>query len=72
MKAAELREKSVEELEAELQVLYKERFNYRVQKATDELPQVHLIGLVKRDIARTKTILAEKRASSQQQTAAQN
>ena len=60
MKASELREKSVEELQAQLQELYKDQFNNRMQSATGQLGQIHLLKEVKRDIARVKTIITEK------------
>jgi len=61
MKASDLREKSVDELQSQLQELYKDQFNYRMQNATGQLGQVHLVGQVKRDIARVKTILTQKK-----------
>ncbi|MBT3529497.1 MAG: 50S ribosomal protein L29 [Gammaproteobacteria bacterium] len=63
MKASELREKSVEDLQTDLQELYKNQFNYRMQKGTGQLAQVHLLGDTKKDIARIKTILTEKQKS---------
>ncbi|MEX0964306.1 MAG: 50S ribosomal protein L29 [Pseudohongiellaceae bacterium] len=63
MKASELRDKSVEELQTQLQDLYKDQFNYRMQKGTGQLGQVHLIGAVRRDISRVKTIITEKQRS---------
>ncbi|PCJ26428.1 MAG: 50S ribosomal protein L29 [SAR86 cluster bacterium] len=60
MKANELREKSVEELQSQLQDLYKDQFNYRMQNGTGQLGQVHLIGAVRKNIARVKTIITEK------------
>jgi len=60
MKASELREKSVEELQSSLKDLYKDQFSYRMQKSAGQLGQTHLLGSVKRDIARIKTLLAEK------------
>lgn len=60
MKASELREKSVEELQTQLQDLYKDQFNYRMQNGTGQLGQVHLVGAVRKDIARVKTIITEK------------
>lgn len=60
MKAAELREKSVEELNVELLSLLRDQFNYRMQKAAGQLAQSHLLKQVKRDVARIKTILNEK------------
>lgn len=60
MKAAELREKSVEELNEELLSLLRDQFNYRMQKTTGQLGQSHLLKQVKRDIARIKTVLNAK------------
>lgn len=61
MKASELREKSPEQLNEELLKLRKEQFSLRMQKASGQLGQPHLLGETRRDIARIKTILAEKR-----------
>ena len=60
MKASELKVKSVEELNAELLGLLREQFNLRMQAATGQLAQTHLLKTVRRDIARVKTILTEK------------
>lgn len=60
MKASELREKSVEDLNKQLIELLKEQFNLRMQKSTGQLSQTHLTGQVRRDIARVKTLLTEK------------
>jgi large subunit ribosomal protein L29 len=60
MKATELREKSSEELQQELLNLLKDQFNLRMQKATGQLAQTHLLGQVRRDIARVKTVLNQK------------
>lgn len=65
MKASELREKSVEELQSQLSDLYKDQFNNRMQKSTGQLGQTHLLRDVKRDIARVKTLLNEKQAAEQ-------
>ena len=65
MKASELRGKSVEELQSQLQELYKNQFNNRMQKSTGQLGQTHLLREVKRDIARVKTLLNEKQAAEQ-------
>ncbi len=61
MKASELREKSVEELQQEVENLVKEQFNYRMQQSTGQMGQSHLFKQVKKDIARVKTVLNEKR-----------
>ena len=60
MNAAELREKNVEQLNEELLSLLRDQFNYRMQKATGQLNQSHLLKQVKRDIARVKTVLNDK------------
>lgn len=63
MKAIELREKSVVELNEQLNGLYKDQFNYRIQKRTGQLGQSHLLAVVRHDIARVKTIITEKQKS---------
>ena len=63
MRASELREKTVAELQTELQELFKNQFNYRMQMSTGKMAQFHLIGEVNRDIARVKTIITEKEKS---------
>ncbi|SEG77431.1 MULTISPECIES: 50S ribosomal protein L29 [Marinobacterium] len=63
MKAQELRDKSVEELQQSLLDLLKDQFNLRMQKATGQLAQTHLLGQVRRDIARVKTVLTEKQVA---------
>jgi len=60
MKAKELREKSVEELNTELLNLLREQFNLRMQLAGGQLQQTHLLKQVRRNIARVKTLLTEK------------
>ena len=59
MNAADLRSKSVEELNEELVALRREQFNLRMQHATGELTQNTEHGRVKRNIARVKTVLGE-------------
>lgn len=60
MKAQELREKSVEELNAELQKALAEQFKLRIQKATGQLTQTHLLKQSRQRIARVKTVLTQK------------
>ncbi|MCY0964911.1 50S ribosomal protein L29 [Parathalassolituus penaei] len=60
MKASELKDKSVAELNSQLLELLGEQFKLRMQKATGQLGQNHLIGQIRRDIARVKTVLAQK------------
>jgi large subunit ribosomal protein L29 len=59
MKAADLRSKSVDELNEELVALRREQFNLRMQHATGELTKNHEHGRVRKDIARVKTVLVE-------------
>lgn len=63
MKVSELREKTVDELQENLIVLMKDRFEYRMQKSTGQLNQTHLLKEVARDIARVKTVLNGKSVS---------
>jgi large subunit ribosomal protein L29 len=60
MKAAELRAKSESDLKGELMELLRAQFSLRMQVATQQLAKVDQIGKVRRDIARVRTILAEK------------
>ena len=64
MEAAELKKKSIEELNEELVALRREQFNLRMQQATGELPQNHQHRRVRRDIARVKTVLNELERSA--------
>ncbi len=60
MNASELKDKSVEELKAQLLELFREQFNLRMQASTGQLAQTHLLKIVRRNIARVKTVLTEK------------
>ncbi len=60
MKASELREKSVEDLNKQLLTLREEQFKLRMQKSTGQLGQSHLLRENQRDIARVKTVLTQK------------
>ena len=62
MKASELRQMSVEQLNAKLGELKEELFNLRFQLEVQQLENPHKIADVKRDIARVMTILQEKNA----------
>lgn len=64
MKANELRNKSVDELNGELIALFKEQFNLRIQRGVGQTVQSHLFGKIKKNIARIKTILREKEGST--------
>ncbi len=60
MKAKELREKTVEELGEELLRMRKDEFSLRMQYASGQLGQTHMVKEVRRDIARVKTLIKEK------------
>ena len=64
MKASDLRTKSVDELKADLIELRKEQFNLRFQAASGQLENTARVRLVRRDIARVKTVLQSLRATS--------
>ena len=60
MKATELKNKSAAELQTQLEELLGEQFKLRMQKATGQLNQSHLIKEARRNVARVKTELASK------------
>ena len=60
MKAKELKNLSVEELNKKLGELKKDLFMLRMQLGTNQLDNPMQIGAVKKDIARVKTIIREK------------
>lgn len=60
MKAGELKAKTPDELRQELASLLKAQFGLRMQKATQQLTNTSQLGKVRRDIARVRTVLAEK------------
>jgi large subunit ribosomal protein L29 len=61
MKASELRGKDVAALEKEVTELLKAHFNLRMQKATQQLTNTSQMTRTRREIARAKTVLAEKK-----------
>ena len=61
MKASELRAKDVDGLQKEIGDLLKAHFGLRMQKATQQLTNHTQLGNTRRDIARAKTILAQKK-----------
>jgi large subunit ribosomal protein L29 len=65
MKASELRTKDVAALEKEVSDLLKAHFGLRMQKATQQLTNHTQLGRIRRDIARVRTVLAEKKAGAQ-------
>jgi large subunit ribosomal protein L29 len=62
MKTAELRQKDVAALQSEVKELQKAHFGLRMQKATQQLNNTATLRVTRRDIARAKTILAQKQA----------
>lgn len=60
MKASQYREMAISELQGRLQELQRQLFDLRVQAATEKLANVKAIRNSRREIARVKTILAEK------------
>lgn len=60
MKVSDLRKMTDEELSEELEKMYREGFNLRMQIASDQLQQTHLLAQNRRDIARVKTILRKR------------
>ena len=60
MKASEYREKSVDELNQELNSQLEQQFKLRMQASTGQLGQSHKIKEARNNIARIKTLLNEK------------
>jgi large subunit ribosomal protein L29 len=60
MKTVELKGKSPDELQQELNSLLKAQFGLRMQKATQQLTNTSQLAKVRRDIARVRTALADK------------
>ena len=71
MTVAELREKTLPELTEELVRLRREQFNLRMQRASDQLPQTHLLRETRRDIARVNTVMQEKAKEAEGEGVAQ-
>jgi large subunit ribosomal protein L29 len=63
-KATDIRSKSPDELEAQLVDLRREQFNLRFQRATGQNESVGRVRVVRREIARVKTIIAERARAS--------
>ena len=59
MKASELRGKSVDELNVELQSLLREQFNLRMQRGVGQMSRPDQMDKVRKNIARVKTVLNE-------------
>ena len=60
MDAADLRDKTPDQLREQLESLKKEAFNLRFQAATGQLENTAQVRNVRRDVARVRTILNEK------------
>jgi len=65
MKAQEFRAMTADQLDEQLAKLKKEQFNLRFQRATGQLQNTSRVRVIRRDIARIKTIAAQKRATQQ-------
>ncbi len=64
MKASDVRAETTEQLSDRLLQLKKEQFNLRFQRATGQLEGTARMSVVRRDIARIKTVLHERRAAA--------
>jgi large subunit ribosomal protein L29 len=62
MKVADVRAMTLDQLDDEVLKLKKEQFNLRFQRATGQLENTSRVRVIRRDIARMKTIAAQKRA----------
>ncbi|MBY0379266.1 MAG: 50S ribosomal protein L29 [Burkholderiales bacterium] len=60
MNSTELRNKTVEQLNEELEALLKAHFSLRMQKSMQQLTKTSELRIVRRNIARVRTILSEK------------
>ena len=64
MNAQDLRQKNEAELREELSGLLREQFNLRMQRGIGQLARPHELRRVRRDIARVRTVLGEKKGES--------
>jgi large subunit ribosomal protein L29 len=64
MKPGDLRAMTVDQLDDEVLKLKKEQFNLRFQRATGQQEGIGRVRQVRREIARVKTIMAEKTSSA--------
>ncbi len=65
MTSTELRDLSVEELEAKSRELRGELFNVKIKKSTGQLENTAKLRTLRRNIARAETVLREKRGATQ-------
>ncbi|MGH7093878.1 MAG: 50S ribosomal protein L29 [Stellaceae bacterium] len=68
MKGSDLRPRTTDELTVELDTLGKEIFNLRFQRASGQLENTSRVREARRDIARIKTILGERRRQAASET----
>ena len=61
MNVSDLRSKSLDDLHEELVSLRREQFNVRMQQATGETVKPHEHSVVRKNIARVKTVIAEQK-----------
>jgi large subunit ribosomal protein L29 len=64
MKAADVRAMTIDQIDDEVLKLKKEQFNLRFQRATGQLENTARVRVIRRDIARLKTIGSRKRAGA--------
>lgn len=65
MKASEIRDLTVDEIEARIEGFQEEIFRLRFRSATQEIENPMLLRTLRRDIARLKTVLAERQPESE-------
>ena len=63
MKIGDVRQMSTDQLEEEILKLKKEQFNLRFQRATGQLENTSRVRVIRRDIARMKTVTRQKNAA---------
>jgi large subunit ribosomal protein L29 len=69
MKAADVRAMTLDQIDDEVLKLKKEQFNLRFQRATGQLENTSRVRVIRRDIARLKTIAGQKRSGAPQPAA---
>lgn len=65
MKASQIRDLTVDEIEARIEGFQEEIFRLRFRSATQEIENPMLLRTLRRDIARLKTVLAERQPESE-------
>ena len=68
MRAEEIREMSKDDVTARIRELEEEQFRLKFRSATEPLEDPLRLRVVRRDIARLKTVLREQRVAAQEQT----